>query len=149
MITIKNVSTATVVISSPEIGFRRDMVPGRTIRLEKKEYEDLSFDPGFQALIAGGFIKLDGLEEDKMPEEAKTVVIADVDKVKKMFEDKDYDGFTKLIRKASAATKDTITETAVAMGVTDAGFVDTIKKYCEGCDVIGAINFKHQAEEKA
>ena len=83
MITIKNVSTATVVVSSPEIGFRRDMVPGRTIRLEKKEYEDLSFDPGFQALIAGGFIKLDGLEEDKMPEEAKTVVIADVDKVKK------------------------------------------------------------------
>ena len=37
MITIKNVSTATVVVSSPEIGFRRDMVPGRTIRLEKKE----------------------------------------------------------------------------------------------------------------
>lgn len=149
MITIKNVSTATVVVSSPEIGFRRDMVPGRTIRLEKKEYEDLSFDPGFQALITGGFIKLDGLEEDKMPEEAKTVVIADVDKVKKMFEDKDYDGFTKLIRKASVATKDTITETAVAMGVTDASFVDTIKKYCKGFDVIGAINFKHQAEEKA
>lgn len=149
MITIKNVSTATVVVSSPEIGFRRDMVPGRTIKLEKKEYEDLSFDPGFQALIAGGFIKLDGLEADKMPEEAKTTVVAEADKVKKLFEDKDYDGFTKLIKRASMATKDNITETAVAMGVTDATFVELIKKYCKGYDVIEAINFKHQAEAKA
>ena len=148
MITIKNVSTATVVISAPDIKFRRDLIPGRVIKLEKQDYENLNFDPGFQSLVAGGFIKIEGVAEDQKTEEIKMTVVAEVDKIKKMFEDKDYDGFTKLVKKASVATRDNITETAVAMGVTDATFVELIKKYCKGFDVIGAINFKHQAEAK-
>lgn len=148
MITLKNISTATVVIAAQEIGFHREFIPGRTIKLEKKEYEDLSFDPGFQALISGGFLKLSGLEADKMPEDAKSGVVAEVDQIKRIFEEKDYAALSKLLKKAPAATKDAVTETAVAMGITDEGFAELLKKYCNGFDVVGAINFKHQASEK-
>ena len=43
-VSIKNVSSATVVLSVPELKFRRELVPGRTIFVSKEDYKELSED---------------------------------------------------------------------------------------------------------
>ena len=45
-ITIKNISTTTVVLALPDMHFRREIVPGRTIPISKEVYDALIFDPG-------------------------------------------------------------------------------------------------------
>lgn len=145
-ITVKNVSTATVIINDEVNRFRRELVPGRTIPLENEQYEELMFNPGFVNLIKSHYIKLDGVEEDKAVEldEEKVYEVSDINK---FFDTKDYTNFAKFLPNATMAEKDTVVELAVKKGITDNAFTALIKKYC-GVDVISAINFKHQAEEK-
>ena len=66
--------------------------------------------------------------------------------IKKMFEDKDYVNFTKMIPNASPATKETIVAVAVDMRISDKAFVELIKKYCD-VNIIEAISVQVQAEE--
>ena len=120
-ITLKNISTATVNIVSDK--FRRELVPGRTVPISQSIYEDLMFDPGFNNLVSGHYIRIDGVENDT------AVVIA------------------KFLANATMAEKDTVVKLAVDNGITDGGFTALIKKYC-GVDVISALNIKRQAEEK-
>ena len=143
-ITLKNISTATVNIVSDK--FRRELVPGRTVPISQSIYEDLMFDPGFNNLVSGHYIRIDGVEDDN------AVVIDespafDVEAVKEMFEKKDYSKFAKFLPNATMAEKDTVVKLAVDNGITDGGFTALIKKYCD-VDVISALNIKRQAEEK-
>ena len=62
-ITIKNISSATVVISVPEINFNRSLVPGRSIPITQEIYDNLLFEPGVQNMIRGGYITVSGVEE--------------------------------------------------------------------------------------
>ena len=143
-ITLKNISTATVNIVSDK--FRRELVPGRTVPISQSIYEDLMFDPGFNNLITGHYIRIDGVENDNAVVIDESPVF-DVEVVKEMFEKKDYSKFAKFLPNATMAEKDTVVKLAVDNGITDGGFTALIKKYC-GVDVISALNIKRQAEEK-
>ena len=144
-IMIKNISTATVVISVPEINFRRELSPRRAVPLTRNEYDDLVFDPGFNALVRSHYILVTGVEEDKALDTVTEVY--DVDAIRTMFENKNYSEFAKFIASAAQAEKDSVVQIAVDNNITDNGFSALIKKYC-GIDVISAINTKHLAEEK-
>ena len=66
--------------------------------------------------------------------------------IKKIFEEKDYAKFTKVIQKASPATKESMVSVAVEMRISDNAFVSLIKKYCD-VNIIEAISVQVQAEE--
>ena len=143
-ITLKNISTATVNIVSDK--FRRELMPGRVIPINQSIYEDLMFDPGFNNLLTGHYIRVYGVDKDNAVVEENGEVY-DVAAINKMFETKDYTSFAKFLPNATMAEKDTAVKLAVEQGITDGGFTALIKKYC-GVDVISAFNIKHQAEEK-
>lgn len=143
-ITLKNISTATVNIVSDK--FRRELVPGRVVPISQSVYEDLMFDPGFNNLISGHYIRIDGVEDDNAVVIDESPVF-DVEAVKEMFKNKDYTKFAKFLPNATMAEKDTVVKLAVDNGITDGGFTALIKKYCD-VDVISALNIKRQAEEK-
>lgn len=147
-ISVKNVSTATVIITSDtgEKRFRRELIPGRKISLNQDDYEELMFDPGFVNLIRAHYIKVDGVPEETAVQQNEENVFEVAD-IEALFAKKDYVGFAKFIPKATMAEKETTVELAIKRGITDPGFTSLIKNYC-GVDVIQAISFKHQAEEK-
>ena len=144
-ITLKNVSSATVVVSLPDIRFNRTLAPGRIVTVEKDIYEEMMFDTGVQNLLRAGYIRFDGV-----PEEETSVIVDEVldyKAIEKMIDDRDITAFAKFIPNASVAEKETVVKYAVDTNVTDNAFTALIKKYC-GVDVINAIAIKHQAEEK-
>lgn len=143
-ITLKNISTATVTVVSDK--FRRELVPGRVVPISQSIYEDLMFDPGFNNLVSGHYIRVDGVADDEAVAPVEENVF-DVAAIAQMFDTKDYTAFAKFIPNATMAEKDTAVQLAVDKGITDGGFTALIKKYC-GVDVISAFNIKHQAEEK-
>jgi hypothetical protein len=145
-ITIKNISSATVVISVPEINFNRSLVPGRSIPITQEIYDNLLFEPGVQNMIRGGYITVSGVEEGSEVE-VKKESIKDTMSIETMMLERDITSFAKYIPNASPAAKETIIQCAVEHNITDAAFTALIKKYC-GVDVINAISMKHQAEEK-
>lgn len=143
-ITLKNISTATVNIVSDR--FRRELVPGRVIPIKREDYDNLMFDPGFNNLVKGHYIKIDGVSEEEavvMPEEK----VYDVAAIKKMLDTKDYTGFANFMPNASMAEKDTVVKLAVEKGITDGAFTALIKKYCN-VDVVSAFDIKRKSEEK-
>lgn len=149
MVSIKNTSNSNVVISVPDLDFRRELVPSRTVSIEKEKFEELSFDPGLQSLIRGGFLTVSGLDEEEASMvEAPLGETTTREDVKKIYKTKDYAKFVKLVKNASPAAKEIITQVAVEEKLTDTGFVQLIKQYCDNFDVIGAINFQHQATEE-
>lgn len=145
-ITVKNISSATVVLSIPEISFNRSLTPGRTIPISQEDYDNLVFDPGVQNMVRGGYIKFEGLEEGTEIEVAPNS-IKEKSEIEKIMEARDISAFAKFIPTASPAAKETIVQYAVENNITDNAFTALIKKYC-GIDVINAISVKHQAEEK-
>lgn len=145
-VVIKNTSTAAVVISAPDLNFRREIAPSREVRLEKELYNDLLFDQGFQSLVGAGFISfVSGNEdvEDIKPIEATITK----EEMKKIYSEKNYSKFQEIISNASPAAKDVICEVAKELKVMDNGFLQLIKKYCDGFDVENAIHFEHQLAE--
>ena len=145
MIKVKNISSAFVVLTLPDLRFRRELMPGREIPVSEEEYETMMFDPGINILVQNHFISFSGVEEEKqvVVEESSTY---DVKAIKEMFEKQDITAFAKFIPHAAPAEKDTVVQLAVDMGITNGGFVSLIKKYCD-VDVISAINTKHLVEE--
>lgn len=146
-ITLKNISSATVVIGSQNSNIRsRSLAPKRSITLTPEEYEDLMYEPGVQNMLRAGYIKIDGVEEER-------AVIATPSNVKereeiiKMIDDRDITAFARYIKIAPSAAKDTIVQYVVDNNITDNAFTALIKTYCD-IDVIQAIAIKHQAEEK-
>lgn len=144
-ITLTNVGTATVSLFFPNIKWSRELTPGRAVPVSQEDYEEMTFDPGFMALVNGHFIKVDGLAEDEQVEEVGTVVSAT--DIATMFDKNDITGFAKFIPNATESEKDSVVKIAVDKGITSPAFVALIKKYCD-VDIINAINMKHQAEEK-
>ena len=146
-ITLKNISSATVVVGSTNGTMHsRSLAPGRIITLTPTEYEDLMYEPGIQNMIRGGYIKIDGVQEDRAVIETPTNV-KEKDEIIKMIDNKDITAFAKYIKVAPSAAKDTIVQYVVENNITDNAFTALIKTYC-GIDVIQAISVKHQAEEK-
>ena len=146
-ITLKNISSATVVIGSSNGEIRsRSLAPNRVITITPSEYEDLMYEPGVQNMIRGGYIKIEGVQEERAVIENPTNV-KEKDEIINMIKNKDITNFAKYIQIAPSAAKDTIVQYVVNNNITDNAFTALIKKYC-GVDVIQAISVKHQAEEK-
>ena len=145
-ITLKNISSATVVISCPEAKINRSLVPGRVISLTPEEYEDLMFEPGIQNMIRGGFIKIDGVEEERVAVETPRNVI-EKEVIEGMIKNREITKFANYIKIAPQAAKDTIVKYVVDNNIMDNAFTALIKTYCD-VDVVQAIAIKHQAEEK-
>ena len=146
MITVKNISSATVVLSVPEISFNRSLAPGRVIPVNEEDYDNLVFDPGVQNMVRGGYIRFDGIEEGSEIEVNETS-IKEKAEIEKIMATRDIVAFAKFIPNASPAAKETIVQYAVENNITDNAFTALIKKYC-GIDVINSISIKHQDEEK-
>lgn len=144
-ITLTNVGTATVSLFFPNIKWSRELTPGRAVPVSREDYEEMTFDPGFMALVNGHFIKVEGITENEQVEEVGTIVSAT--DIAAMFDKNDVTGFAKFIPTATAAEKDSVVKIAVDKGITSPAFTMLIKKYCD-VDIINAINMKHQAEEK-
>lgn len=142
-ITIKNISNATVSLYVPEIKLNRDLIPGRAISINREEYDDLTFDPGFNSLVKAHYLSVEGIEENDEVEVVKNVFTKE--DINKMLDNQDITAFAKFIPTAAPAEKETVVDLAVEKGITNSGFVTLIKKYC-GRDVIELINMRHQEE---
>lgn len=148
-IKIKNISSANLTISLPDIRFRVELVPGREKIISKEQYDDLMFDAGVQNMLAGGYLKIDGAETDEAQEAVKTsgFASADMDEISEILDKRDIASFTKLIQKASPATKDTIVRLAIEKNIADRPFIALIDKYC-GIDTLDALTKQRQSEAK-
>ena len=144
-IKLKNVSTSRISLYAPSVRLNRMLDPGRIIPVSQEEYEELTFDPGFMALVNGHYIKIEGVEEEKQVEIVGNVVEASA--IEKMLLDGDVMAFAKFIPTATEAEKESSVTLAVEHKITNSGIVALIKKYCD-VDVINAIAHKHDAEEK-
>lgn len=142
-VVIKNISSATVVISVPELRFRRELIPGRSVSVSKEDYDELIFDPGINGLINDHYISITGAEENI---DFKPNNVFEKTEIEKIIDKLDVTAFAKMIPTAKQAEKDTIVQLAIEKGVTHPAFVKLIKQYCD-VDVINAINRKHQLEE--
>ena len=145
MIKIKNVSTSIVSLYVPTIKLNRELTPGRAIPVTDEEYEELTFDPGFMALVNGHYVKIEGVEKERQVADVGPVYEAS--NIEKMLVDKDVTAFAKFIPNATEAEKESAVTLAIEHKVTHSGIVALIKKYCY-VDIINAIAVKHDAEEK-
>ena len=145
MIKIKNASTSIVSLYVPAIKLNRELTPGRSIALSEEEYEELTFDPGFLALVNGHYVTIEGVEKERQVAEVGPVF--DASKINEMLIKGDVTAFAKFIPNATEAEKESAVTLAVEHKITNAGIVALIKKYCD-VDVIQAIAVKHDAEEK-
>lgn len=142
-ITIKNISSANIILSFDDLHFRRELIPGRSVQVEKDTYEEMLFDPGFSSMIDEHYLQIFGNEiEDTI----STAVVFDRNAIIKMFDEQDITTFAKMIPQAAPAEKDTIVQLAIDKKITNNAFVSLIKKYCD-VDVISAIHMQHLAEE--
>lgn len=144
-IRIKNVSTSLVSLYVPSIKLNRELTPGRSIPVTEEEYDELTFDPGFTALVDGHYIVVEGITEDQQV--ANVGPVFEASKIQKMLLENNITEFAKFIPKATEAEKESAVTLAVEHKITNQGFVTLIKKYC-GVDIIDAIAKKHDAEEK-
>ena len=144
-IRIKNVSTSLVSIYLPNIRFNRELMPGREVPISDEDYQEMTFDAGFLALVNGHYIKVLGLEEEKQVAIVNNVYEAS--EIEKMLLTGDVTAFAKFIPNATEAEKESAVTLAVQHKITNSGIAALIKKYCD-VDLIEAINVKHQSEEK-
>ena len=145
-ITLKNISSGLVVVLVPDIGFRRELFPGRAVPITEQEYEALIFDPGVDALLQGHTIKIqiEGTEEEQQVTVNETPIYEASD-IAKMIQDKNITAFAKFIPTATDSEKDSVVKYAVENKIMDNSFVALIKKYCD-VDIVNAINIQHQLE---
>lgn len=144
-ITLRNASTSTVSLFAPSIKMNRELTPGRKIPISQEEYEELTYDPGFMALVRGHYIVIEGVPKEQLVEEVGPVV--DQQAIEMMLIKNDVTTFAKFIPNATAAEKESVVTLAVQHKVTNNAIVQLIKKYCD-VDIINAINVAHEAEEK-
>ena len=144
-IKIKNVSTSRISLFAPSVRLNRMLDPGRVIPISQEEYEELTFDPGFMALVRGHYVVIEGLEAEQAVEEVGQVY--DQNTIEQMLIKNDITAFAKFIPTASVAEKESAVNLAIEHKITNNAIVALIKKYC-GVDIINAINVAHEAEEK-
>ena len=144
-ITLKNASTSIVSLFVPALKLNRELPPGRKLPISKEEYEELTFDPGFVALVRGHYIKVEGLKEEEKVEDVGTVF--DQVTIEQILLKGDVAAFARFIPNATAAEKDSAVTLAIQHKITNNAIVALIKKYCD-VDIINAINAAHEAEAK-
>ena len=143
-ITVKNISSATVVLTFPELRFNRSLAPGRVVPITKEVYDEIMFDTGVQNLIRAGYLRIEGVDEEEQVISNSDAL--DKKTIEEMISSKNITAFAKFIPNATMAEKETVVQYVVNNNITDNAFSALIKKYCD-VDVVSAISIKHQAEE--
>ena len=138
-ITIKNVSTAKIVLSFSDLNFRRELVPGRSVPVDRNMYEEMLFDPGFNAMVNEHYLQI---IDDAEPAH----VVHDNTEIAQILDSQDITKFAKLIPTAAPAEKESIVQLAIEKRITNPAFTKLIEKYCD-IDIISAINMRHLAED--
>ena len=148
-ITVKNISTSFMYLNIPTLNnWSRELRPGRVLPLTQEEFEELNYDPGFNALVNGHYVRVFGVDlGEDTDANAKEEQVFEKTDIEKMLDTLDITAFAKFIPTAAAGEKETVVQLAVDKGITNNAFVTLIKKYCN-VDIINAISMKHQAEEK-
>lgn len=144
-ITLRNASTSIVSLFAPSIKMNRELTPGRKVPISQEEYQELTYDPGFMALVRGHYIVIEGINEEQAVEEVGPVF--DQKNIEHMLLTNDITGFAKFIPNATIAERESAVALAIQHKITNNAIVALIKKYCD-VDVINAINVAHDAEEK-
>lgn len=144
-ITLRNASTSTVSLYAPSIRLNRELTPGRKIPISQEDYEELTYDPGFMALVRGHYIVIEGVPAEQAVEEVGPVF--DQKAIEMMLIKNDVTAFAKFIPTATTAEKESVVALAIQHKVTNNAIVALIKKYCD-VDIINAIGVAHEAEEK-
>ena len=145
-VTLKNISSARVIISLPDSRFlRRDLMPGRSVAVEREEYDELMNDPGFDGLLKDHYIRVSGLEEEDIVATSAENTALDVSEISKMLDSLDVTAFAKFIPHAAQAEKDTVVKLAVEKNIVHPAFVKLIQQYCD-VDIMNAINVQHQLQ---
>lgn len=141
-IVIKNIGTANIILSFEDLKFRRELVPGRSLTVDKEMYEEMAFDPGFLSMINEHYLQVTGLDDD----DERNTKLFDSSTIAKILDNQDITAFAKFIPTAAPGEKDTVVQLAVQKKVTNNAIVSLIKKYCD-FDVMEAIHAQYQAEE--
>lgn len=145
-ITIKNISSANLVLSFDDLKFRRELVPGRSIAVSRDDYDEMTFDPGFNSLVEEHYLQITGLEDGEEVSAEAQAPIFDRKMIEDIFDRQDITAFAKLIPTAAPAEKDSIVQIAAEKRITTPAFVSLIKKYCD-TDIMAVINMRYLAEE--
>ena len=145
MIKVKNVRTSIVSLYVPSIKLNRELTPGRAIPVSEEEYEELTFDPGFMALVNGHYVVIEGVAKEQQV--AEVGPIFEASKINEMLLKNDVTAVAKFLPGATEAEKESLVTLAIEHKITNGGIVALIKKYCD-VDIINAISMKHDAEEK-
>jgi len=140
-IVIKNIGTANIILSFEDLKFRRELVPGRSLTVDKEMYEEMAFDPGFLSMINEHYLQVIGPDDNEC-----NTKFFDSSAIAKMLDNQDITAFAKFIPTAAPGEKDTVVQLAVQKKVTNNAIVSLIKKYCD-FDVMEAIHAQYQAEE--
>ena len=74
---IKNISSYEILITLPNVRYRRDLRPGQTSDLADDVFEEFNFDPGCRAYVRSGFIKV--ITEDETVKETVEVAPENAD----------------------------------------------------------------------
>ena len=146
MIKIKNIRNYTLYVIAPDFKYHRKLMPNREVSVAQEIYDELTFDSGFEKLVRNGSLKVTGVDENiseviEVPFETLSPA-----EIKEIYDKKDYAKFTKVIQKASPATKESMAQIAIEQRISDGAFVSLIKKYCD-INVIEAISIQVQSSE--
>ena len=97
---IKNISSYDVLITLPNVRYRRDLRPGQTSDLADDVFEEFNFDPGCRAYVRNGFIKV--ITEDETIKETLEVAPENVDlDVDDLLKNKPIAEFAQIMKTAS------------------------------------------------
>jgi hypothetical protein len=139
-IIIKNISNATVSLFVPELKMNRELLPGRSLPIDKETYDELTLNVGFNGLTRSHYIAIDGLDANDRVEEIGKVYTKD--DIEKMLNTNDVTAFARFIPNAAPAEKETVVDLAVEKRIMTPAIVQLIKKYCDR-DIIELINTRH------
>lgn len=159
---IKNMTTATIGLSIPEINFKRSLAPNRSIPIDEKIAKELEYDAGAVSMLRNGaFIIYDeddmvdsrkmgatelvvkGLERGTDDAMGTEQVILSEEEALKVVREGSVSDFTKAIKSGSDVTKMNLKEAVISLQKLDPVYVKLIKDYV-GVDVLKAIQLKSQ-----
>lgn len=143
---VKNRSTSMVVYKIPEMGIRREYMPGEVKKVSFDELEKLSYQSGGRELMAN-FLQITDehvTEELGIPTEAEYYMSEE--QVVDLLKNGNYDAFLDALDYAPTGVIDLIKRFAVSLPLEDMVKQEAIKEKL-GFDVQAAI--KHVKEEKA
>lgn len=134
---IKNISSYDVLITLPNVRYRRDLRPGQTSDLADDVFEEFNFDPGCRAYVRNGFIKV--ITEDETIKETLEVAPENIDlDVDDLLKNKPIAEFAQIMKTASDSLKNKIVDRAMALSITDVAHNSVIKACC-GVDILAAL----------